>query len=466
MQAFDDNPTPAPTDAEVATCLKVLRTLVNEPAATHGQHTVEVFAARLHQAARKRRRGDSREDARARDRELVEATALGRADSGSRGTVAPALPPEPAAEGARQFNRPRDCYACKRPYRRAHFFYHALCPTCAEVNYAKRYRRTDLTGRRALVTGGRVKIGYETASKFLRDGADVIVTTRFPADAARRFAAESDFAAWRVRLRVYGLDLRNLPAVEAFAGHLLDAEPALDIMVNNAAQTVHRPPAFYAHLLEAKSAPQRMLPDDVRAVLRVSPEPRAPPLLSAPESPPGHPLFPAGQFDEFGQQRDLRPTNSWVLKLDEVPTAELLEVQLVNVVAPFLLTARLKPLMLCSRQPSRYVVNVSAVEGQFGRPHKTVYHPHTNMAKAALNMLTRTSAADYARDRVYMNSVDTGWVSMEDPHATKQRAHAAGFRPPLDAVDAAARIYDPILRGIAGEPVHGQYLKDYEPAPW
>jgi NAD(P)-dependent dehydrogenase (short-subunit alcohol dehydrogenase family) len=399
----------------------------------------------------------------------------------------------------RESIEPQHCYVCKQKYSAIHFFYDQLCPACAAFNYAKRTELVDLRGRVALLTGGRVKIGYQAGLKLLRAGAELIVTTRFPRDSAARYAEEADFGDWGHRLQIYGLDLRHTPSVEAFCQELIATRSRLDFIINNACQTVRRPPDFYAHMMDGETASLHDVPEHVRQLVghyeglrssHILPEADAPamaltggsskvpgltraaelsqvPLLPEELLAQSH-LFPEGRLDQDLQQIDLRGRNSWRLLMAEVPSVELLEVQLVNAIAPFIINARLKPLMLRTPDRDKHIVNVSAMEGQFYRSFKTTRHPHTNMAKAALNMMTRTAATDYHNDGIHMNSVDTGWVTDEDPaELAARKVIEERFHPPLDIIDGAARIVDPIISGInSGEHVWGQFLKDYRPTDW
>ncbi|GAC1476978.1 MAG: hypothetical protein NVS1B16_07810 [Pseudarthrobacter sp.] len=172
-------------------------------------------------------------------------------------------------------------------------------------------------------------------------------------------------------------------------------------------------------------------------------------------------------IDAGGLVPDLATINSWTQVVDEVDPLEMLEVQLCNVTAPFLLVSRLRDAMRRSTAHRKYIVNVSAMEGQFSRAYKGPGHPHTNMAKAALNMMTRTSAKEMLdADGILMTAVDTGWITDERPHFTKVRLMEEGFHAPLDLVDGAARVYDPIVMGENGEDQYGVFLKDYKPSPW
>lgn len=444
--------------------------------------------AALYKAVKVERRRIARDEVQTNDRAVDALTATaapGRIDDE---TVGAALASTALGPSAGTLRKARSCYVCKQRFTEVHAFYHQLCPPCAALNWARREARTDLTGRRALLTGGRAKIGMHIALRLLRDGARTTITTRFPADAARRFAALPDSADWIDRLRIVGVDLRDPAQVVALADTVA-ADGPLDVLVNNAAQTVKRAPGSYRHLVAAEQvsldlerAPdvvslERFRSQGVRALTgalteaelvagAVDPQQLAELALTA-GSASLERVAAGSAIDAGGLVPDLADVNSWTQHVQHVDPLELLEVQLCNSVAPFLLVSRLRPSMASSAARRKHVVNVSAMEGQFTRGYKSPGHPHTNMAKAALNMLTRTSAKEMLQtDGILMTAVDTGWITDERPHPLKARLHEEGFRAPLDLADGAARVYDPIVRGEAGEDVYGVFLKDYVASPW
>jgi NAD(P)-dependent dehydrogenase (short-subunit alcohol dehydrogenase family) len=470
-----------PADLEV--CLRVLGEVDAFPGEHPDAKAVRSATAGLYKTVKRLRRVERRESVLANDQAVTAATATGapgRIDDETRG-----LPLVSSARGATAGTllQARACYVCKTRFREVDAFYHQLCEPCAALHHQRREARTDLSGRRALLTGGRAKIGMYIALRLLRDGAETTITTRFPHDAIRRFTAMPDSGEWLERLHVVGIDLRDPAQVVALAESVSAGGP-LDILINNAAQTVRRSAEAYAPLIEAErvALPDGPLPRLSRFGREVEVRPRelarpgrehwtpTPQALTAlalsvgsasPER-----IAQGSAIDAGGLVPDLHAVNSWIQRVNEVDPLELLEVQLCNTTAPFVLVSRLRPALAAARARRTYIVNVSAMEGQFSRGYKGPGHPHTNMAKAALNMLTRTSAEELLSDGILMTSVDTGWITDERPHPTRMRLAEDGFHAPLDLVDGAARVYDPIVRGESGEDIYGCFLKDYEPSPW
>jgi NAD(P)-dependent dehydrogenase (short-subunit alcohol dehydrogenase family) len=464
---------------ELATALKVLARVDELPPEHPDAVVVRRATAGIWKSVRLRRRAEKRQAEKSSDEAVTAATATGAAGRIDDETAGIPLVSTTPGATAGTLHRARGCYVCKTRYTVVDAFYHQLCQDCAAAHRAHRDARTDLSGRRALLTGGRAKIGMYIALRLLRDGAHLTITTRFPRDAARRFAALPDSAQWLHRLRVIGVDLRDPGQVVAVADEVAAAGP-LDILVNNAAQTVRRSPGSYSALeaAEHEELPAGELPE----IVSFTSASREHPLLLAGAVPGGRDLaalattarsasperMAAGTaVDAGGLLPDTAAVNSWVDHVQHVDPLELLEVQLCNQTAPFVLVSRLRPAMAASSARNKYVVNVSAMEGVFGRGYKGPGHPHTNMAKAALNMLTRTSAGEmFATDRILMTAVDTGWITDERPHPMKLRLAEEGFHAPLDLADGAARVYHPIVAGEAGEDLHGVFLKNYRVSSW
>ena len=488
-----------PTELEIT--LRVLGAVHRLPETHPDFVSVRRATASMFKAVKKSRRAEIRDAVATADRAVIAATATGAPDRIDDETRGLDLASSTDAPIAGELIKPRNCYICKQPYTMVDAFYHQLCPECARFSHAKRNARADLTGKRALLTGGRAKIGMHIALRLLRDGAHTTITTRFPRDAARRFASLPDSGDWLHRLRIVGIDLRDPAQVIGLADSVA-AQGPLDILINTAAQTVRRSPGSYSLLADAELQP---LPDGPLPEIETfghtnDPHPQA--LQASVEQ---HPLLSVAALagtvaegygpnltaddlsqiamtpgssslakhadgtaiDAGGLVPDVNHVNSWVQNVQDVDPLEMLEVQLCNTTAPFLLISRLRASMVAAEADRTYIVNVSAMEGQFARRYKGPGHPHTNMAKAALNMLTRTSAGEmFETDGILMTAVDTGWITDERPHFTKVRLAEEGFHAPLDLVDGAARVYDPIVRGEAGEDLYGCFLKDYKPSQW
>lgn len=457
------------SEEDMATFLRVLERLRATPLDDPQNVAAKQALSGLVKDTKRARRMKRREATAAVDATMLAASTHGAAERKEDTVVADV----PSGAPVGHLHNSRRCYCCKMPYKQVDATYHTMCPSCAAFNAARRNMRADLRGRRALLTGGRVKIGFEVALRLLRDGAIVTVTSRFPRDAVRRFAAVPDAPTWWERLDVIGIDFRDPRAVLSLCNQFLAKGMPLDILINNAAQTVRRQPWAYSPLLKGEQSPLTGLPGQPRLALMSEYHPEKLAALPSMEVFDSSKSLPSclearseEQLDACGMLIDRSTANSWSARVGEINPAEVLEVQLVNAVAPFLLIDRLRPLLEASENPRRYIVNVSAVEGWFSAHFKSCRHPHTNMAKAGLNMLTHTSAFDLAQMSIFMVSVDTGWITDESPTPRRDQTAATGWRPPLDIADGAARIYDPIVRGESGDPIYGVLIKDYRVVPW
>jgi len=384
------------------------------------------------------------------------------------------------------------CNMCRGEYLEHHHFYHQLCPRCAEHNWEKRHQTADMSGMVCVVTGGRIRIGYAIVLKLLRAGAFVLTTTRFPHDCALRFSREPDYETWKDRLEVCGpLELCDMRLVEKFCEQLVKRFPRIHVLINNAAQTLTRQEGWNARMAELECSAADSLPSQCKALLRppthlevireasdaicqVSPSEMVPlPHANVMWQEAGQLRdFPEGKLDESRQPLDLSAQNSWSRRLGDVSTLELLQTLAANTAAPFIMCSKLACVLAPKKddEPYGHVINVSALEGKFSVKNKSSGHPHTNMAKAGLNMMTHTSSKDMFQRRILMNCVDTGWVTDMAPGGVGAVAasHATWVGPPLDEDDGAARVLDPVFSHLLDPAwlVRGKFFKNYYVCGW
>lgn len=329
--------------------------------------------------------------------------------------------------------------------------YYGICSTCKQLNKDMADIHINLEGYTALVTGARIKIGYATCLRLLRDGANVIGITRFPYDAIRRYTEEPDYEDFKERLFIYGFDLRRVDLIGELANFLYEHFKSIDIIINNAAQTIKKSRKYYEELTEIEAKAKVLLHGEVLKCLASSQETyNEQSWLSV------NPKYEVSKYEESPNY------NSWVSKVEELSVEEMLEVQLINVTAPMLLISRLKELMKKSPHKNRFIINVSSVEGRFNRKIKLARHVHTNMAKASLNMMTHSLSLDYSKDDIYMYNVDPGWVSNQFPEDYEV---SKNFVPYLSLQDGATRLTHPIYTFLNEDKIKsiGTFYKDFKP---
>ncbi|MGB0861500.1 MAG: SDR family NAD(P)-dependent oxidoreductase [Saprospiraceae bacterium] len=441
-------------------CIEVLNFLKDEPFNNPDNQLFGALVTKIYKKAKKAKRQPSDKQGNEADIKLSKESVIVNNALNNQTTYTSGAYQEKKYKTLRN---EKNCYSCTNAYDKMHFYYHRLCPNCAEEHYNYRFTEVDLTGRNVILTGGRVKVGYATALRVLESGANLTLTTRFPALALENFKKEKNYEDWKDRLFIYGLDLRDLKAVQTFIEFYKQKYQSLDILINNAAQTIKYPDNYYKpliakelQLLDANHKKLQLIANDT-AIFQSSNS-----LLS------NEILRGEIQLNRFGQPIDERLKTSWNSNLEEISIFELIEVNLINQIAPYILIKELLPLIKASSNEFKFIVNVTSTEGIFNHSNKSTYHPHTNMTKAALNMMTHTSAKDFERYNISMNSVDVGWISTGAIEPLRKRQFEAGYVPPLDAVDGASRIFHPIIDTIKNNKISltGYLLKNYQIKPW
>jgi len=399
------------------------------------------------------------------------------------------------------------CYICKNKFTsdNIHKFYGNLCTKCGEHNYSYRAIKLDLSGRIAIVTGGRVKIGYYIGTKLLSYGCKVIITTRFPKDSLLKYQQDPDYEKWKDNLIIYPIDFRIFESTIKFINYIKENFTHIDILINNAAQTLRRSSSYYKYLLpietteannethkeiikedyisiqnfnlkkiiDKKEVLNSLVPIenkksfDFQEILPLSVIASQIKIMEEKYQPSVTMMGSDGQPYDFTGGK-----NSWTFEFDEIPFQEFTEVQIINAWTPYYLCSKLKPLMEKSPFQDKYIVNVTAVEGIFNH-YKRTTHVHTNMAKAALNMFTRTCGKYLKNIGIYMTCVDTGWVSYMDEmnklvYDNEKENYGNEFtNVPLDELDGAMRVLQPIIEGIKNKNyLYGILLKDYATSVW
>ena len=401
------------------------------------------------------------------------------------------------------------CYICKEKLLldNIHKFYGNLCTKCGDHNYSFREIKLDLSGRIAIVTGGRVKIGYYIGTKLLSYGCKVIITTRFPKDSLFKYQQDPDYEKWKDNLIIYPIDFRIFESTIKFINYIKENFTHIDILINNAAQTLRRSSSYYKYLLpiEATGANKESYKEIIKEDYISTQYPNSSLEKKVNKEEMLNSLIPLDNQKSFDYQEILplsvitsqikimeekhQPSvtmmgsdgqpydftggkNSWNFEFDEIPFQEFTEVQIINAWTPYYLCSKLKPLMEKSPFQDKYIVNVTAVEGIFNH-YKRTTHVHTNMAKAALNMFTRTCGKYLKNVGIYMTCVDTGWVSyMDEMNKLIDENEKENFRKeftnvPLDELDGAMRVLQPIIEGIKNKNyLYGVLLKDYATSVW